>query len=218
MELIRLYLENNGYRVIAAYSGDDALELARSERPDLIVLDLMLPEINGLEVCRILRSESDVPIIMLTAKTTERDKLIGLDLGADDYVTKPFSPKELVARVRAVLRRAQEGPRPTQRQATFGELHIDFLRHEVSVAGKNANLTPAEFRLLAALAGEPGMVFTRAQLIDTAFGYQFDGFERTIDVHIANLRKKIESDPKRTRYVKSIYGVGYKFAEGEDVS
>jgi len=212
-ELVRLYLENDGYRVVAAYSGDKALELARSERPDLILLDLLLPQIDGLEVCRILRQESDVPIIMLTAKSTERDKLIGLELNADDYITKPFSPRELVARIRAVLRRTRDIPHPSQRQAIFGELHIDFLRQEVSAAGRSTSLTPAEFRLLAALAAEPGRVFSRSQLIDRAFGYEFDGFERTIDVHVANLRRKVEPDPKRPRYIKSVYGVGYKFED-----
>ena len=210
-ELVRLYLENDGYQVLAAYSGDRALEMARSERPDLIVLDLLLPQIDGLEVCRTLRAESEVPIVMLTARTTERDKLTGLDLGADDYLTKPFSPRELAARVRAVLRRAQETPQPRERQATFGELTIDFPSQKVSVGGKDISLTPAEFRLLAALAAEPGRVFSRAQLIDKAFGYEFEGFERTIDVHIANLRKKVEPDPKNPRYIKSVYGMGYKF-------
>jgi DNA-binding response OmpR family regulator len=213
VELIRLYLDKDGYRVIAAYSGDKAVDLARSERPDLIVLDLMLPEVDGLEVCRTLRRESDVPIVMLTARTTEQDKLSGLDLGADDYITKPFSPRELMARVRAVLRRVQEIPYPDQQEAAFGELRVDFLRREVTVGGRNANLTAAEFRLLAALATEPGRVFDRADLIDKAFGNYFEGFERTIDVHIANLRRKVEPDPKQPRYIKTVYGVGYKFED-----
>lgn len=213
VELIRLYLDKDGYRVIVAYSGDKAIDLARSERPDLIVLDLMLPDVDGLEVCRTLRDESDVPIVMLTARATERDKLIGLDLGADDYITKPFSPGELLARVRAVLRRVQEIPYPAQREAAFGELRVDFLRREVTVGGKSANLTPAEFRVLAALVTEPGRVFERTELIDKAFGNYFEGFERTIDVHIANLRRKVEPDPKQPRYVKTVYGVGYRFED-----
>jgi DNA-binding response OmpR family regulator len=150
---------------------------------------------------------------MLTARTTEQDKLSGLDLGADDYITKPFSPRELLARVRAVLRRVQEIPYPDQQEAAFGELRVDFLRREVTVGGRNANLTPAEFRLLAALVTEPGRVFDRADLIDKAFGNYFEGFERTIDVHIANLRRKVEPDPKQPRYIKTVYGVGYKFED-----
>ena len=213
VELIRLYLDKDGYRVIAAYSGDKAVDLARSEHPDLIVLDLMLPKIDGIEVCRTLRRESDVPIVMLTARATEQDKLSGLDLGADDYMTKPFSPGELMARVRAVLRRVQKIPYPAQQEAVFGEMHIDFLRREVTVGGKSANLTPAEFRLLAALVTESGRVFERPELIDKAFGSYFEGFERTIDVHIANLRRKVEPDPKRPRYIKTVYGVGYKFED-----
>lgn len=210
--LLKLYLENDGHRVFCAYDGNEALRLAREERPDLIVLDLMLPGIDGLTVCRSLRGESDVPIIMLTAKTTEDDRLLGLDLGADDYVTKPFSPKELAARVRAVLRRtADESLQRGPPEVTYGDLRIDFQRHKVELAGKAANLTPTEFRLLGTLVREPGRVFSREELIQKAFGYDFEAFDRTIDVHILNLRRKIESDPSRPRYVKTIYGAGYKF-------
>jgi two-component system alkaline phosphatase synthesis response regulator PhoP len=210
--LLKLYLANDGHKVLCAYEGNEALRLARDERPDLIVLDLMLPGIDGLSVCRSLRGESDVPIIMLTAKTSEDDRLVGLDLGADDYVTKPFSPRELAARVRAVLRRTvdealQRGPS----EVTYGDLRIDFRRHKVELAGKAANLTPTEFRLLGTLVREPGRVFSREELIQKAFGYDFDGFDRTVDVHILNLRRKIESDPSRPRYVKTVYGRGYKF-------
>ena len=215
VELVKLYLNRDGYRVVTAYNGIDALRLAREGRPDLIVLDLMLPGLDGLQVCRTLRNESDVPIIMLTAKTTEQDKLTGLDLGADDYVSKPFSPKELAARVRAVLRRTpeealQRGPA----EVTQGELTINFLRHEAFLAGKPLNLTPIEFRLLGVLVREPGRVFSRAQLIDKVFGYDFEGFDRTVDVHILNLRRKIEPYPNHPRYIKTLYGAGYKFAEG----
>ena len=214
VELIKLYLERDGYRVLTAYDGQEALELARERRPNLIILDLMLPKIDGLNVCEILRRESEVPIIMLTAKTTEQDRITGLDLGADDYITKPFSLGELLARVRAVLRRAEgrEGPE----ELIYGELRIDFRRHEVSLGGKPVDLTPTEFRLLAALAREPGRAFTRLQLIHEALGYDFTGFERTIDVHIKNLRRKIEPDPRNPRYIKTIFGVGYRFAPEED--
>jgi DNA-binding response OmpR family regulator len=211
VDLVRLYLERDGYRVLVAYDGLEALKLARQRRPDLIVLDLLLPEVDGLDVCRILQTESDVPIIMLTAKTTEEDKLIGLELGADDYITKPFSPRELVARVRTVLRRVgQEAPQgPTVMR--FADLVIDRRSHEVRVRDEVVSLTPTEFRLLEVLAEEPGRAFTRLELLDRVFGYDFEGFERTIDVHVKNLRKKIERDPKQPTYVQTVYGVGYKF-------
>ena len=218
VELVRLYLEKDGYRVLVAYDGLKGLELARQKRPDLIVLDLMLPGMDGLDVCRILQTESEVPIIMLTARTTDEDKLVGLELGADDYITKPFNPREVVARVRAVLRRvgreAPQGP-PEMR---FADLVIDRRCHEVRVGGEIVNLTPTEFRLLEVLAGDPGRAFTRLELLDRVFGYDFEGFERTVDVHVKNLRKKIDSDPNQPTYVQTVYGVGYKFSEdlGED--
>jgi len=211
VELVKLYLNRDGYRVLTAFDGIEALRLARESHPDLIVLDLMLPGIDGLKVCHTLREESDVPIIMLTAKTTDQDKLEGLDLGADDYVTKPFSPRELAARVRAVLRRlpGERGPE----EIKHGELTMNFLKREASFAGKPLNLTPVEFKLLAVLIKEPGRVFSRAQLIEKALGYDFEGFDRTIDVHILNLRRKFEPDPSHTRYIKTVYGAGYKLAE-----
>jgi len=211
VELVKLYLNRDGYRVLTAYDGTEALRLAREGHPDLIVLDLMLPGINGLEICRTLRGESDVPIIMLTAKTTDQDKLIGLDLGADDYVTKPFSPRELAARVRVVLRRlpGERGPD----EIKHGELTVNFLRHEASLAGRSLNLTTVEFKLLGVLAKEPGRVFSRVQLIDEALGYDFEGFDRTIDVHILNLRRKLEPDPGHPKYLKTVYGAGYKLSE-----
>ena len=213
VELVKLYLDRDGYQVLTAYDGIEALRLARESRPDLIVLDLMLPDIDGLEVCRTLRHESDVPIIMLTAKSTGQDKLTGLGLGADDYVTKPFSPKELAARVRAVLRRlpGERGPE----EIKSGELSMDFTKHEAWLAGRPLNLTSIEFKLLGILAREPGRVFSRASLIEEALGYDFEGFDRTIDVHILNLRRKLEPDPSHPRYIKTLYGVGYKFVEGE---
>jgi len=211
VELVKLYLNRDGYRVLTAYDGVEALRLAREGHPDLIVLDLMLPGINGLEVCRTLREESDVPIIMLTARTTDEDKLAGLELGADDYVTKPFSPRELAARVRAVLRRlpGERGPAEIQ----HGELTIDFVKYEAFLAGKSLNLTPTEFKLLGVLVKEPGKVFNRAQLIEKAIGHDFEGFDRTIDVHILNLRRKLEPDPYHPRYLKTVYGAGYKLLE-----
>jgi DNA-binding response OmpR family regulator len=215
VELVKLYLNRDGYKVLIAYDGPEALCLARESHPDLIVLDLMLPGLDGIQLCRTLRAESDVPIIMLTARTAEQDRLAGLDLGADDYVTKPFSPRELAARVRTVLRRLPEealhrGPI----EIAHGELRVNFLRHEASVADKPLNLTPVEFRLLGVLAREPGKVFSRTQLIDKVLGYDFEGFDRTVDVHILNLRRKLESDHRHPKYIKTVYGTGYKFAGG----
>ncbi|MBN1176706.1 MAG: response regulator transcription factor [Dehalococcoidales bacterium] len=211
VELVKLYLNRDGYRVITAYNGNEALKLARESQPDLIVLDLMLPGINGLEICRILREESDVPIIMLTAMTTDDDRLKGLDIGADDYVTKPFSPRELAARVRAVLRRlpGERGPEKIE----HGDLTVNFMKHEAYLEGKPLNLTPIEFKVLGALVKEPGRVFSRALIIDKALGHDFDGFDRTIDVHILKLRRKLEPDPRHPRYIKTVYGAGYKLME-----
>ena len=213
VELVKLYLNRDGYRVLTAYNGNDALELARESKPDLIVLDLMLPGISGLDVCRSLRKESDVPIIMLTALTTDDDRLTGLDLGADDYVTKPFSPRELAARVRAVLRRlpGERGPDKIE----HGVLSVNFLKHEAFLEGKPLGLTPVEFKVLGALVKEPGRVFSRAQIIEKALGYDFNGFDRTIDVHILKLRRKLEPDPRHPRFIKTIYGAGYKLLEHE---
>lgn len=217
VDLIRLYLEKDGYRVLVAYDGRRAIEIAHNRRPGLIILDLMLPKVNGLDVCRLLRAESNVPIIMLTAKTTEDDKLEGLDIGADDYVTKPFSPRELVARVRAVLRRgmAEEMSGPSQIQ--LGDLEVDFVRHEARVEGTSVHLTPKEFTLLEIMIKQPGRVYSRLELLELAFGFDYQGFERTVDVHVMNLRKKIEPDPTQPRYVHTVYGVGYKFEDGANV-
>ncbi|MFA5317420.1 MAG: response regulator transcription factor [Dehalococcoidales bacterium] len=211
-ELVELYLKRDGYKVLLAYDGIEALHLARGGHPDLIVLDLMLPGMDGLELCRTLRSESDVPIIMLTARTTDEDKITGLGLGADDYMTKPFSPKELAARVRAVLRRlpGERGPAEIKR----GKLVLDFLKQEASLAGKPLKLTTVEFKLLGVLAKEPGRVFDRANLIEKALGYGYEGFDRTIDVHILNLRRKLEPDAAHPTFIKTVYGAGYKFQEG----
>ena len=208
----RDYLERGGFRVVTAADGTTALAVARHERPDLIVLDLNLPGMDGLDVCRALRRESDVPIIMLTARVEEPDRLIGLELGADDYVTKPFSPRELVARVRAVLRRVRGGVhQPGLIRA--GDLKIDLNGHCVTRAGEPVSLTRTEFNLLATLAQHPGQTFTRAQLLDRLHGVAYDGFDRSIDAHIKNLRRKLEADPAEPRYVLTVYGVGYKFTD-----
>ena len=215
VELVKLYLKRDGYKVIAAADGMEALKLARQTHPDLIVLDLMLPGMDGLQVCRTLREESDVPIIMLTARTTEDDRLQGLDLGADDYMTKPFSPRELAARVRAVLRRIPEealmrGPE----EVHYGELAVNFSKHQARMMGKLLNLTPIEFKLLGIMTREPERVFSRAQLIDLSVGYDFEGFDRTIDVHIYNVRRKLESVPGHSVRIKTVYGTGYKLSKG----
>ena len=208
VELVKLYLNRDGYRVITAYEGEEALRLARETRPDLIVLDLMLPGIDGLEICRTLRQESDVPIIMLTAMTTDEDKLTGLGLGADDYMTKPFSPRELAARVRAVLRRipGERGPD----KIVHGELIVDFLKHEAYLSEKPLKLTPIEFKLLGTMVKEPGRVFSREVLLERVWGYGYFGDGRLVDVHIRRLRTKIEPDPANPRHVVTVRGLGYK--------
>jgi two-component system alkaline phosphatase synthesis response regulator PhoP len=215
VSLVKLYLESDGHKVLCAYDGIEALRLAREERPNLVVLDLMLPGMDGLQVCRTLRTESDIPVIMLTARTTEGDKLTGLELGADDYVTKPFSPRELAARIKVVLRRTvseslERGPT----QAACGDLTMDFRQHTVAIAGRPVALTPTEFRLLGTLVREAGQVLSREQLIQRVLGLDFEGFDRTIDVHILNLRRKLGDDPAHPRYIKTVYGAGYKFEAG----
>jgi two-component system, OmpR family, alkaline phosphatase synthesis response regulator PhoP len=215
VELVKLYLNRDGYGVLTAYDGPTALKLARESHPDLVVLDIMLPGMNGLEICRILREESAVPIILLTAKTTEQDRIAGLDLGADDYVTKPFSPKELAARVRAVFRRtASDSQDMGPEELKIESLTINFPKHEAYVDNKPINLTPVEFKLLGVLLREPNRVFSRGQLIEKVLGYDFDGFDRTIDVHILNLRRKLEPDASHPKYIKTVYGSGYKFTGG----
>jgi len=216
VDIVQLYLKRDGYKVMVAYNGKDALKIARETRPDLIVLDLMLPGMDGLEVCRTIREESDIPIIMLTAKTTEEDRLKGLDLGADDYVTKPFSPRELAARVRAVLRRLPESLTRSNEIIRHGNLVIDFAKYEAQVNGRPVSLTNIEFKLLAIMAKEPGRVFSRAQLIERTAGYDFEGFDRTVDVHVHNLRKKLEAKSGNVKYIKTIYGAGYKFLAGSE--
>lgn len=214
VDIVKAYLERDGYRVIVAYDGRLALQMARSESPDLIVLDLMLPEVSGWDVCRTLRTESNVPIIMLTALGDDSDKIVGLELGADDYVVKPFNPKELVSRVRAVLRRA-EGAAAKAKKIEIADLSIDLERHEVRRGERLVELTLTEFELLRVLAEAPGRVYSRMQLLDKAQGSAYEGYERTIDSHIKNLRKKVETDPEHPTYVITVRGVGYKFGEGK---
>ena len=210
-ELLRRYLENEGHAVVVCNDGRVALEEARRRTPDLVLLDVMMPRVDGLDVCRILRHESDIPIIMLTARSTEDDLLLGLDLGADDYITKPFSPRELVARVRSLLRRSGGGDVPVE--LTIGELRVNTERHEVHMRGAPVSVTPKEFAILATLAGAPGRAFSRAMLLEEAFGFDYDGLERTIDVHVANLRKKLEDNLLEPHYLITVYGVGYKLNE-----
>jgi two-component system alkaline phosphatase synthesis response regulator PhoP len=211
--LVRDYLEHAGFAVLAAGDGPAALALARARRPDALVLDLGLPRLDGLDVIRAIRRDSRVPILILSARGDESDRVAGLELGADDYVVKPFSPRELVARVRAVLRRA-EAPHADER-ITAGDLEVDLVRRRVSVAGRVVTLTPTEFELLATLAREPGRVWTRSQLLDAVHGFSLETYERAIDGHIRNLRRKLEPDDAAPRYVRTVHGVGYALAEPE---
>jgi len=211
-EICRDYLERAGFKVTMAGNGADALALARTKKPDLVVLDLGLPELDGLDVTRALRKHSNVPIIMLTARVEESDKLIGLELGADDYLTKPFSPRELVARVRAVFRRTDIGPGRGD-VIRAGDVTIDVPAMQAKVGKRAVDLTSTEFELLAMMMRQPGRVFTRAQLLDGIRGEQVESFDRAIDAHVKNLRRKLEPDPRSPRYVLTVYGVGYKFAD-----
>lgn len=221
-DLVRLYLEREGHRVVVVHDGRAALEQARRGPAELLVLDVMMPVMDGLDVCRALRAESALPVLMLTARTTEEDLLLGLDLGADDYLTKPYSPRELVARVRALLRRGARmlppeapGPAaPVARPLTVGPLTVDPLRHEVTADGRPVSCTPAEFRLLEVLAAQPGRVFTRAQLLEHLHGIDRYITNRTVDTHVMNLRRKIEPHPRRPASLLTVYGIGYKLAEG----
>jgi two-component system, OmpR family, alkaline phosphatase synthesis response regulator PhoP len=208
--LARDYLEQSNFRVLTAADGNIGLAMARREHPALIVLDLMLPGMDGLDICRALRRESDVPIIMLTARSEEADRLIGLELGADDYITKPFSPRELVARVRALLRRVKAAVyQPGVIRA--GDLVLDSDLHRLTRGDENIHLTRFEFNLLQILAQHPGQIYSRAHLLEKLHGIAFDGYDRSVDAHIKNLRRKIETDPAEPRYILTVYGVGYKF-------
>ena len=214
VELVSLYLRQDGYSVLSAVDGIAGLELFREHSPDLVVLDLMLPRLDGLEVCRRVRAESEVPIIMLTARVEEEDRVAGLEMGADDYVTKPFSPRELAARIRAVLRRATadtaaRGGSPLG----HGAISVDTQKRTATLDGSVLKLTPTEFRLLTLLVRTPGKTFTRDEIIDRVFGYDFDGFDRTVDSHVSGLRRKLDRGGDR-RYIQTVYGVGYRLGDG----
>ncbi len=210
--LLRDYLQQAGFRVVTAADGPGALSVARAEAPDMIVLDLGLPGLDGLDVTRRLRAGSDVPIVMLTARAEESDRIVGLELGADDYIVKPFSPREVVARIRAVLRRVDASVEHPD-VITARDLTIDTARRNVRLDGRVIDLTPTEYDLLCHLARSPGRVFTRAQLLDALHGVAFESYERAIDAHIKNLRRKLETDPSHPQYLLTVYGVGYKYAE-----
>ena len=210
--ILKAYLEQAGFGVATASDGQQALTVFRHEKPALVLLDLNLPVLDGLDVCRALRKESAAPIIMVTARVEETDRLVGLELGADDYISKPFSPREVVARVRAVLRLTEGEPTRTG-ILVVEDLTIDLTKHSARLKDRELDLTPTEFDLLAVLMQNPGRAFTRLQLLDRVQGEAFDGYERTIDAHIKNLRQKIERDPKNPRYILTVFGVGYEFAE-----
>jgi two-component system, OmpR family, alkaline phosphatase synthesis response regulator PhoP len=211
VELVRYNLTQHGFDVSVAYDGHDALEKARREVPDLVILDLMLPYVDGLEVCRHLRRDTTVPILMLTAKDSEQDRVLGLELGADDYVTKPFSPRELVARVRAILRRtARDAGQTEESPITVGDLVLEPAPHEVRLGGRLIELTAKEFSLLRLLMSHPNQVFTRDFLLENIWGYEYFGSTRTVDMHVSRLREKIEDDPESPRYIMTVRGVGYK--------
>lgn len=213
VKVVRAYLEQAGFRVITAADGQQALAVFRHEKPDLIILDLNLPGRDGLDVCRAIRREGDTPVIMLTARVDEADRLIGLEIGADDYIVKPFSPREVVARVRTVLRRSTKAAPDQPAPISIGELVIDPIRHEVRLADRSIDLTPMEFSLLQALAAQPGRAFSRMDLLAAAQGEAYEGYERSIDVHIKNLRQKLGDEPRNPTHILTVYGIGYKFNE-----
>jgi two-component system alkaline phosphatase synthesis response regulator PhoP len=212
VKVVRAYLEQSGFRVLIASDGQQALAVYRHERPDLVILDLSLPRLDGLDVCRAIRRESNTPVIMLTARVEETDRLIGLEIGADDYIVKPFSPREVVARVRTVLRRSTPAVEPPS-LITLGALVIDPVKHEVHLKDRPIDLTPTEFNLLSAMASQPGRAFSRMDLLDAAQGEAYEGYERTIDVHIKNLRQKLGDEPRDPTYILTVYGIGYKLNE-----
>ena len=211
VKILKTALDNEGYVTVEAYDGEAALERWRQERPDLVVLDVLMPRMDGFEFCRRVRETSDTPIIILSAKTEELDKLEGLGLGADDYMTKPFSPRELVARIRALLRRFETRRDAAEQRIAIGPLVIDIEKHLVEIDGLEVSITPTEFSLLLTLASHPERVFSRRELIESAQGEFFDGYERTVDAHIGNMRKKLASDAGDWSFIETVYGVGYRF-------
>ena len=213
VSLVESYLTQEGYHVVTGFNGKDALGVAEKEKPDLVILDIMMPEMNGYEFMRNHRIKNDTPIIMLTAKVDDDDKVIGLELGADDYVTKPFKPRELMARVRNVLRRAGKSE-PTGKILRAADIILDRDSREVLVGERSIDLTPSEFDLLAALMATPGRVFSRLDLLDVILGVRYEGYERTIDTHVKNLRSKIEEDPRKPNHIETVYGVGYRLSKG----
>ena len=215
VQVVRDYLEHHGFAVLTAGDGANAVRLARTRTPDLVVLDLGLPGLDGLDVIRSLRRDSSVPIIVLTARGDEADRVVGLELGADDYLTKPFSPKELVARVRAVLRRLERAEATGETIRVGEAVVLDLPRMATTIYGRSVELTPTEFQILATLARQPGRIFTRSQLLDAVHGVAFESYERAIDSHVKNIRRKVEPDPRSPRYLQTVFGVGYRFADPE---
>jgi two-component system OmpR family response regulator len=217
-KVVKVYLEGEGFRVFTAEKGKEALDIALKEPLSLVILDLMLPDMSGEEICQELKEIGDFPVIMLTAKSSEEERVAGFALGADDYVVKPFSPRELMARVRAVMKRSQKQDISDKGPISFnkGKLSIDSRSYEVRNNDILLTLTPTEFKILSVLAGSPGRVFTRGELVDGALGYQFEGYERSIDAHIKNIRQKIEDDPRSPLFITTVYGVGYKFSGKKD--
>ncbi len=210
-KLLKSYFDKEGFVTYLAHEGTSAIQAIREKKPDIVILDLMLPGLDGWEICRKLRRESDVPIVMLTARDEETDRVIGLEMGADDYVAKPFSPREVVARAKAILRRTQKAVVKTE-PIREGDLLIDVERHMVKKGNTVLDLTPTEFKILELLATNAGRVFSRLQIVERVQGYAFDGYDRTVDVHMKNLRRKVEDDPKDPRYILTVYGIGYRFA------
>jgi DNA-binding response OmpR family regulator len=217
-KVVKVYLEGEGFRVFTAEKGKEALDIALKEQLSLVILDLMLPDMSGEEICQELKEIGDFPVIMLTAKSSEEERVAGFALGADDYVVKPFSPRELMARVKAVMKRSQKQDISDKGPVSFnkGKLSIDSRSYEVRNKDLLLTLTPTEFKILSVLAGSPGRVFTRGELVEGALGYQFEGYERSIDAHIKNIRQKIEDDPRSPLFISTVYGVGYKFSGKKD--
>ncbi|WP_406307135.1 response regulator transcription factor [Streptomyces sp. NBC_00879] len=214
-QVLRMYLESEGYSAIVVHDGRSAIDAVRRLQPDLLVLDVMMPNVDGLDVCRILRQESAMPVLMLTARSSENDLLLGLDLGADDYMTKPYSPRELMARVRTLLRRVERAAPPDDGVLRVGAITVDPLRHEVwGASGQPVTCTRGEFSILSAMVAEPGRVFTRQQLLERTRGWDVYSTSRTIDMHVMNLRKKLELDPRRPTHLITVHGIGYKLTPG----